>query len=100
MGTWAHVVIAGGGDRGQALDRARRRIDDLERRWSRFLPDSEVSRLNAGAGRPVLVSPETARLVARAVDAWRLTAGRFDPTVLPALVAAGYDRPADPNGRS
>ena len=25
-------------------------------------------------------------------EAWRLTGGRFDPTVLPALTAAGYDR--------
>jgi thiamine biosynthesis lipoprotein len=30
--------------------------------------------------------------VAAAVEAWRLTAGRFDPTILPTLVAAGYDR--------
>ena len=38
------------------------------------------------------VSSETADLVELAVDAWRVTDGRFDPTVLPALVAAGYDR--------
>jgi thiamine biosynthesis lipoprotein len=30
--------------------------------------------------------------VDRAVAAWRSTAGRFDPTVGPALVALGYDR--------
>ena len=38
------------------------------------------------------MSPETFDLVALAVDAWRDTGGRFDPTVLPALLASGYDR--------
>src|SRR5919199_2924381 len=91
MGTWGHVVVTGDGD--GLLEAARRRILDLERRWSRFRPDSEISLLNAAAGRPVLVSSATAGLVARGVDAWKLTDGRFDSTVLPALVAAGYDRP-------
>lgn len=93
MGTRGHVVVTGGDGDGEAtLDAAQARIAELERRWSRFLPDSEVSRLNRSAGRPTVVSGDTAGLVARAVEAWRLTGGRFDPTVLPALVAAGYDR--------
>jgi thiamine biosynthesis lipoprotein len=41
---------------------------------------------------PVVVSPDTFLLVERAVAAWHATAGRFDPTVLHAVVAAGYDR--------
>jgi thiamine biosynthesis lipoprotein len=40
----------------------------------------------------VAVSAETLSLVERAVEAWRLTAGRFDPTVLGDVVRAGYDR--------
>ncbi len=90
MGTDAHVIAVGGST--QLLERARARIDDLEARWSRFLPDSELSRLNDAAGRPVIVACVTFELISRAVDGWRLTGGRFDPTVLPALVAAGYDR--------
>jgi thiamine biosynthesis lipoprotein len=39
-----------------------------------------------------VVSPETYAVVELAVAAWRGTAGRFDPTVLDALEAAGYDR--------
>ena len=74
------------------LHEARARIRDLERRWSRFSPSSEVSRLNEAAGRAVVVSLETAQLVAAAVDAWRWSGGLFDPTVLPGLLAAGYDR--------
>lgn len=90
MGSDAHVIVVG--DTG-LLDVARRRVDDLERRWSRFLRDSEVSRLNAGAGRPRRVSPETFALITRAVGAWHATGGRFDPTVLGDLTRAGYDRP-------
>jgi thiamine biosynthesis lipoprotein len=41
---------------------------------------------------PVRVSPETMVLVQHALDGVRLTGGRFDPTVLGAVVCAGYDR--------
>ncbi|HET7489785.1 MAG TPA: FAD:protein FMN transferase [Acidimicrobiales bacterium] len=93
MGSEAHVVVVGGPP--GLLDQALARVDELERRWSRFLPDSEVSSLNRAAGRPVVVSPDTAELVARAVDAWRISGGSFDPTVLEAVVGAGYDRSFD-----
>ena len=89
MGTWAHVVVHGGPADG--CERARRRIGDLERRWSRFLPDSEVSRLNGGRIAAAVVSRETALLLSRAAEANRLTGGRFDARVLAAVVAAGYD---------
>src|SRR5690242_3981796 len=89
MGTDAHVSVFG--DSG-LLVQARSRIDDLERRWSRFLPDSELSRLNRAAGHPVAVDEETFSLIALAVHAWRETGGRFDPTVLDAVCAEGYDR--------
>ena len=90
MGTHAHVLVVGGGP--ELLEQAVERVAELERRWSRFLPASEVSRLNGAAGDMVAVSPETYLLVSRAIEAWRLTDGLYDPTVLPALVAAGYDR--------
>src|SRR5579859_6764603 len=90
MGSDCHVIVVG--DPGLA-ELARLRVDDLERRWSRFLPDSEVSRLNAGHGQPARVSPATFELVRRAVAGWARTGGRFDPTVLGDLIRAGYDRP-------
>jgi thiamine biosynthesis lipoprotein len=93
MGGDAHVVVTG--DDGRLVDRARRRVAELEARWSRFLPDSEISRLNRCPEQPVEVSPQTFTLVEHAVAAWRATAGRYDPTVLPALRAAGYDRDLD-----
>ncbi len=93
MGTDAHVVVVGGS--AGLAERARRRIAELEQRWSRFLPHSEVSRLTRAAGAAVPVSAETRELVERAVAAWELTGGRFDPTVLGAVIRAGYDRPFD-----
>ncbi|MGZ4204560.1 MAG: FAD:protein FMN transferase [Actinomycetota bacterium] len=90
MGSDVHVIVVGDH---RLLDRARRRIDELERRWSRFIPDSEISVLNEQRGVPRCVSEDTFTLVRRAVDAWRASAGRFDPTVLGDMIRAGYDRP-------
>jgi thiamine biosynthesis lipoprotein len=94
MGTRAHVLVdAADLERSDVLRRAAvARLHALEAKWSRFRPDSEISRVNAAAGSPVDVSRETALLVERSVEAWDRTDGRFDPTVLPALLAAGYDR--------
>jgi len=66
------------------------RREDL--RFSRFRPDSELSRVNAGSGRWVEVSRPFAVLTERSLRAAEETDGLFDPTVLPALAAAGYDR--------
>ena len=90
MGSDAHVIIVGGPS--GLIDIACRRIDELEQRWSRFVPDSEVNDLNRNAGRPVTVSSDTVLLVQRAIEAWRLTGGGFDPTILGAVIRAGYDR--------
>ncbi|MGF1432405.1 FAD:protein FMN transferase [Kitasatospora sp. LaBMicrA B282] len=59
---------------------------------SRFRPDSELSRANAAAGRPVTVGPLFAEALTAALRAAELTGGAVDPTVGPALVALGYDR--------
>ena len=93
MGTVAHVtVVADAPDERAATlaDGACDRLAELERRWSRFLESSEISRLNAGGGRPTIVSADTYALVTRAVAGWRATRGAFDPTVLTALEANGY----------
>jgi FAD:protein FMN transferase len=91
MGTVAHVIVVADRARG-LLEAARARLIDLDHRWSRFRPTSEVSRLTAAAGRPVQVSADTLFLVQRAVEGWHRTGGLFDPTVHAAMVALGYDR--------
>lgn len=90
MGSDAHVVVVGGP--AGALDAARRRIEELEGRWSRFRDDTEVARLNAGAGSRVDVSADTVLLVGKGIEAHRLTEGAVDPTLLGAVLRAGYDR--------
>lgn len=92
MNTDVHIVVLAERDHAALLDRAEQAVHDHEARWSRFLPDSEISRLNAAGGRPVIVSADTYALVAKAIDAWHLTGGAFDPTVGACLIAAGYDR--------
>lgn len=92
MGTSVHVVVHGPDE---LADLAVELVHDHEARWSRFRPDSEVSRLNDGAGSWVEVSPATVELVERAVQAHAVTGGRFDPTVLGDVIRAGYDRSYD-----
>ncbi len=88
MGSDCHVIVVDGPP--GAASGARDRIGDLESRWSRFRADSEISRLNAQAGTPLAVSAETRLLVAQAIEAWRLSGGAFDPTLLGAVLRAGY----------
>jgi thiamine biosynthesis lipoprotein len=93
MGSDLHVVVVGDDAAlDDALDQARTRIAALEARWSRFRSDSEITRVNNAGGAPVAVSFDTFVAVTAAVDAWRRTGGRFDPTVLRTLRASGYDR--------
>jgi len=92
MGSDAEVIVVGDPT---LIDRAVARVDELEARWSRFLDGSEVSRLNRLAGDRVAVSPDTVLLVRRAVEAWRLSGGSVDPTVLGDVLRAGYHRPFD-----
>jgi thiamine biosynthesis lipoprotein len=68
----------------------REEFDRLERVFSRFRPDSELSRLNATG--TIDASEEMLAVVKLALDARERTHGRFDPTLHDALVAAGYDR--------
>lgn len=73
-----------------ARDAAIELLEHLEACWSRFLPTSDISRLNLADGRPVPVDPATITLVGTMIEAWRATEHRFDPTILPALMGAGY----------
>jgi len=62
----------------------------LEALLSRFLPGSELSRLNRLG--ELRAGPDLLAVAEAALAARELTAGRFDPTVHDAVVAAGYDR--------
>jgi len=59
---------------------------------SRFRSDSELSRANARAGRPLPISRLLTRLVAAALEAAERTGGALDPTLGARLAELGYDR--------
>ena len=75
-----------------AIDDVQRTFATVEATLSRFLTDSELSRLNRANGQPFRASSILFKVVTDAVTAARATDGWFDPTVLGALLAAGYDR--------
>jgi thiamine biosynthesis lipoprotein ApbE len=58
----------------------------------RFLPDSDLSRLNEGPSDRAQMSAEVAALLARALGYPRVTGSVFDPLMLGELEALGYDR--------
>ena len=85
-----HADDEGAGE--AALIRAAARVEEYERTFSRFRPESGLSRLNEDSSDRVQVSAEVAALLARALEYARLTGGVFDPLVLGDLEALGYDR--------
>jgi thiamine biosynthesis lipoprotein len=103
MGTLLQIRLTGPDDAGLAepLDAAFESVQRLENLLSVYSPASEISRINAAAGRrPVRVSPETFDAVSQALHYARLTSGAFDPTVGAAMRLWGLDdlrgrRPAD-----
>ena len=77
---------------GAPLDRARGLIEDLEARLTRFDPHSELSRLNADPRETVPASRTLRDAVRTALTGAAATGGLVDPTLLGAVVRAGYDR--------
>jgi thiamine biosynthesis lipoprotein len=76
----------------RALAAARREVTDCERALSRFDPRSDLWRLNGAGGSWIPVDERLVEALTAAIVARADTDGRFDPTILPALAAAGYDR--------
>ena len=76
----------------RALAAGRSEVETCERALSRFEERSDLSRLNRAAGAWVTVDHRLIEALRVAVRTREETGGRFDPTILPALVAAGYDR--------
>jgi FAD:protein FMN transferase len=95
MGTEV-TVLAPAAQVTEATGRARRLFDDWERHLSRFVPDSELARLNARAGRPVMVGKLLYQVLETALQAARATGGVYDPTMARQLERLGYDRSFEP----
>lgn len=81
------------------MDDASRRLwhwlDAFDAACNRFHADSEISRLNESDGATTSISPTLELALAAALRAADATDDLVDPTVLPALIALGYDRDYD-----
>jgi FAD:protein FMN transferase len=77
---------------------ARRRLLEWHDQFSRFLADSELTRLNEDPAETVPVTPLMRRVVQASVQAACATGGLVDPTLVGQIEAAGYDRHLDPDG--
>ena len=91
LGSTCELLALGVGQ--AALERCEHRVREEEARFTRFVTDSELARLNAGDGRYVLVSPEMFAMLEAALWAYQESGGLVNAAILPALRAAGYDRP-------
>jgi thiamine biosynthesis lipoprotein len=82
MGCRSSVVVeTSRGDADRLAELTMIRIARLEACWSRFIPDSDISRVNAAGGAAVAVRAATVTLLQAMAAASRLTAGAYDPTV-------------------
>lgn len=88
MGSGFAMTVVGAGS--HVAHAGLRLATELESHWSRFLADSDITALNLAEGVACRVHSDTVRLVREMLRAHRRTDGDFDPTLLPALVAAGY----------
>jgi thiamine biosynthesis lipoprotein len=77
------------------LQRAvRRRLEEVNRSMSTYLPESEISRFNAmqQAGAPFPVSPHFMRVMKTAARVHLLSGGAWDGTVMPLVDLWGFGR--------
>ena len=67
-------------------------LDRVDQIASRFREDSDLSRANREAGKPIPIPRDLVDLVAAALTAAQHTDGLVDPTIGEALIRCGYDR--------
>ena len=90
LGTNAHLLVLDG-DLAAARAAVERLLDDVDRTYSRFRPDSELMRLQAAPGRSGRVSPLLWQAITTAIAVARDTDGAVDPTIGRAIRIVGYD---------
>ncbi|MBI5913350.1 FAD:protein FMN transferase [Candidatus Azambacteria bacterium] len=76
-------------------DDAERAVVDFEKRFSRFLPASELCSLNKSGGKVCRPSADMIVMLAAAQRWHEDTGGVFDPSVCEALEELGYDKSID-----
>lgn len=92
MGCQVNAQIETEADGNTILRQLPLEVEAIEARLSRFRPDSELMQLNRRAGEWIRASEILFENIRAAKHAARLTDGLFNPLILPALLANGYDR--------
>ena len=92
LGTGVRVLVTEAGALDRVRDAVERELEAIDLACSRFRDDSELSRLNAAAGRTVGIGPLLGEALAAALWAARATGGAVDPTVGGSMQRIGYDR--------
>lgn len=91
LGTSVHVLVTDEATLDAASGAVASLLEDVDATYSRFREDSELSAVNAAAGREVGVSPLLATAIDAALQAAAATDGAVDLTVGRAMRAIGYD---------
>ncbi|MEU5906634.1 FAD:protein FMN transferase [Micromonospora sp. NPDC047467] len=86
------VTLASHGPPATPFTEVQRRLHALDRRYSRFRPDSELSQLNAAAGRWHPISADLHAMLRHALAVAVASANLVNAAMLPRLLAAGYVR--------
>ena len=88
MGVTCVATVVGIGSHDLAVD-CLDLVEELESLWSRFIPTSDISRLNSANGQPTVVDRRTLTLIHHMIAAHQATDGAYNPTRLPLQIAAG-----------
>src|SRR4029077_1526831 len=92
LGTTATVAVVDHAALPAARELLGRLLDVVDLTCSRFRADSELVRVNRGAGETSSISSEPTRVLRFALEAAEVTNGCVDPTLGVQLRHAGYDR--------
>ncbi|MFS8500517.1 MAG: FAD:protein FMN transferase [Caldicoprobacter sp.] len=84
LNTWVNIRIYAGKNGPDILDKAIKRIEEIESRMSVTIQDSDVSRINSSAGKqPVKVHDDTFEVIKKALKYAEMSNGAFDITIYP-----------------
>jgi len=92
MDTTLEITLQGRGNRAKTdVKEAYALVKEIESKTSRFLPQSDVSKINRMAGiSPVKVSSETLYIIERSIHYSEITNGALDITIAPVMKLWGF----------
>lgn len=95
LGTEVVITAVLPAEQAYLLEEAERVVHDFEQRYSRFVVGNELYQLNGYAGQNFEASDMLVDILNEANNAYDLTKGVFDPTIIGSLEKVGYDQRFD-----